>query len=218
MPKQTKPPRLLGHSRKWIKGVSKKPVLLPDDLRALGKNIEARRMELKLTQDELAKAAGVSARTVLNIGAPGLGFLMAAIGLGSLSGALAVAVLRRPRITPILAGAAVLGACSVLAGVVSGSGATWAPAATGAALFLAGFGAIAMAASANSTIQVLVPAQLRGRVMSVYTTVFAGSTPVGALATGLLVAAIGAPGALQVAGILALLAAGFAAVRWRALL
>ena len=44
------------------------------------------------------------------------------------------------------------------------------------------------------------------------------STPVGALATGLLVAAIGAPGALQVAGILALLAAGFAAVRWRALL
>jgi predicted MFS family arabinose efflux permease len=158
------------------------------------------------------------ARTVLNIGAPGLGFLMAAIGLGSLSGALAVAALRRPRITPILAGAAVLGACSVLAGVVSGSGATWAPAATGAALFLAGFGAIAMAASANSTIQVLVPAQLRGRVMSVYTTVFAGSTPVGALATGLLVAAIGAPGALQVAGILALLAPGFAAVRWRALL
>jgi MFS family permease len=158
------------------------------------------------------------ARTVLNIGAPGLGFLMAAIGLGSLSGALAVAALRRPRITPILAGAAVLGACSVLAGGVSGSGATWAPAATGAALFLAGFGAIAMAASANSTIQVLVPAQLRGRVMSVYTTVFAGSTPVGALATGLLVAAIGAPGALQVAGILALLAAGFAAVRWRALL
>lgn len=158
------------------------------------------------------------ARTVLNIGAPGLGFLMAAIGLGSLSGALAVATLRRPRITPILAGAAVLGACSVLAGGVSGSGVTWAPTATGATLFLAGFGAIAMAASANSTIQVLVPAQLRGRVMSVYTTVFAGSTPVGALATGLLVAAIGAPGALQVAGILALLAAGFAAVRWRALL
>lgn len=158
------------------------------------------------------------ARTVLDIGAPGLGFLMAAIGLGSLSGALAVAALRRPRISPILAGAAVLGACSILAGGVSESGAAWAPSATGAALFFAGFGAIAMAASANSTIQVLVPAQLRGRVMSVYTTVFAGSTPVGALATGLLVAAIGAPRALQVAGMLALFAAGFAAVRWRALL
>lgn len=67
MSKQNKPARLLGHSRKWIKGVSKKPVLLPDDLRALGRNIEARRTELKMTQDELAASAGVSARTVLNI-------------------------------------------------------------------------------------------------------------------------------------------------------
>lgn len=67
MPKQIKPVRLLGHSRKWIKGVSKKPVLLPDDLRALGHNIEARRTELKMTRDELAKAAGVSPRTVMNI-------------------------------------------------------------------------------------------------------------------------------------------------------
>jgi predicted MFS family arabinose efflux permease len=89
---------------------------------------------------------------------------------------------------------------------------------TGLALFGAGFGAISMAATANASIQTTTPPALRGRVMSVYTTVFAGSTPVGALATGLLVAAIGAPGALQVAGILALLAAGFAAVRWRALL
>lgn len=54
-------------SRKWIVGVSKKPVLLPDDLRALGKNIQARRIEIKMTQAELAKAAGVSERTLLNI-------------------------------------------------------------------------------------------------------------------------------------------------------
>lgn len=54
-------------SRKWIVGVSKKPVLLPDDLRALGKNINARRTEIKMSQAELAAASGVSIRTLLNI-------------------------------------------------------------------------------------------------------------------------------------------------------
>ena len=66
----TKTVSQIGHARpykKWIKGVSKNPILMPDDLRALGKNIEARRTELKITQAELAKAAGVSERTVLNI-------------------------------------------------------------------------------------------------------------------------------------------------------
>lgn len=67
MPKHTKPAKPIGHSRKWIKGVSKSPILLPDDLRALGKNIWARRTELKQTQAELAEAAGVSVRTVMNI-------------------------------------------------------------------------------------------------------------------------------------------------------
>ena len=36
-----------------------------------------------------------------------------------------------------------------------------------------------MAATANTTIQLAVPDGLRGRVMSVYTTIFAGSTPIG---------------------------------------
>ena len=42
-----------------------------------------------------------------------------------------------------------------------------------------GVGVIGMAATANTVIQLNVPDVLRGRVMSVYTTVFAGSTPVG---------------------------------------
>ena len=36
-----------------------------------------------------------------------------------------------------------------------------------------------MAATANTTMQLAVPDGLRGRVMSVYTTIFAGSTPIG---------------------------------------
>jgi predicted MFS family arabinose efflux permease len=160
----------------------------------------------------------ILARSVLEIGAPGLGLLMAAIGFGSLSGALAVAMLRQPRTAVIIGGAAALGALSIVAGVVSVSGAPWAALVTGVALFGAGFGAIAMAATANASIQTSTPPALRGRVMSVYTTVFAGSTPIGGLGTGAVVSLIGAPGALIVAGGLALIATAYAATRWRAIL
>jgi MFS family permease len=162
--------------------------------------------------------APILARSVLEIGAPGLGLLMAAIGFGSLSGALAVAMLRQPRTAVIISGAAALGVLSIVAGAVSGSGAPWAALVTGVALFGAGFGAIAMAATANAAIQTSTPPALRGRVMSVYTTVFAGSTPIGGLGTGAVVSLIGAPGALIVAGGLALIATAYAATRWRAIL
>ena len=158
------------------------------------------------------------ARSVLQVGAPGLGILMAAIGFGSLSGALAVAALRRPRTVVIIGGAALLGVLSAAAGVASGSGVAFAAVITGIALFGAGFGAIAMAATANASIQTSTPPALRGRVMSVYTTVFAGSTPIGGLGTGVVVSLIGAPGTLVVAGACALLATAYAAVRWRNIL
>jgi len=157
------------------------------------------------------------ARSVLNVGAPGLGFLMASVGLGSLCGALFAAAQRRPRLVLVVLGGGILGALSILAGIASGSGAAWSVGATGVALFGAGFGAISMAATANASIQMAAPAALRGRVMSVYTTVFAGSTPVGALATGAVASLIGAPGTLIVAGSLGVAAALYAGLRWRAL-
>ena len=156
------------------------------------------------------------ARLTLQIGAPGLGALMAAVGFGSLTGALTVAALREPRRSMIVIGGALLGAFSVAAGAAASSTGSLAVPLTGLALFGAGFGAISMAATANASIQTTTPPALRGRVMSVYTTVFAGSTPIGGLATGAAVAALGATGALGVAGALAVAAAAFAAYRWRA--
>ena len=156
------------------------------------------------------------ARLTLQIGAPGLGALMAAVGFGSLTGALTVAALREPRRSMIVIGGALLGAFSVAAGVAASSDSVLAVPLTALALFGAGFGAISMAATANASIQTTTPPALRGRVMSVYTTVFAGSTPIGGLATGAVVAALGATGALGVAGALAVAAAAFAAYRWRA--
>ena len=157
-------------------------------------------------------------RVVLQIGAAGLGGLMAAIGLGSLLGALTVAALREPRRKLIVIGGVLLGVFSVAAGAAAGSGLAGAVPLTGLALFGAGFGAISMAATANASIQTTTPAPLRGRVMSVYTTVFAGSTPIGGLATGAAVSLLGASGALALAGLLAVLAAGFATLYWRSLL
>jgi len=156
------------------------------------------------------------ARLTLQIGAPGLGALMAAVGFGSLTGALTVAALREPRRSVIVIGGALLGVFSVAAGVAASSDSVLAVPLTALALFGAGFGAISMAATANASIQTTTPPALRGRVMSVYTTVFAGSTPIGGLATGAVVAALGATGALGVAGALAVAAAAYAAYRWRA--
>jgi MFS family permease len=156
------------------------------------------------------------ARLTLQIGAPGLGALMAAVGFGSLAGALTVAALREPRRSMIVIGGALLGAFSVAAGAAASSDSVLAVPLTALALFGAGFGAISMAATANASIQTTTPPALRGRVMSVYTTVFAGSTPIGGLATGAVVAALGATGALGVAGALAVAAAAYAAYRWRA--
>jgi sugar phosphate permease len=66
---------------------------------------------------------------------------------------------------------------------------------------------IVMAASANTLIQLTVPDQLRGRVMAVYTTVFAGSTPIGGLLTGVIASTYGIQIACIVGGILAVLVA-----------
>ncbi|HEX7611933.1 MAG TPA: MFS transporter [Candidatus Limnocylindrales bacterium] len=143
------------------------------------------------------------ANEVLHVGASGFGFLMSAMGLGSLLAALAIAYLRRPRVSILLVGAFALGALEV-----AFAGVRFFPLAL-LAVFGAGAGAIAMTATANSAIQLAVPDALRGRVMSVYTTVFAGSTPVGGLFAGWLASSFGTPVALAVGGgISALVALG----------
>jgi MFS family permease len=123
------------------------------------------------------------ADSVLNVGASGYGFLMAASGLGSTIAALWVAFSRRPSPSVIATGAIALGLGSV---VLAWS--TSFPLSL-LAMAIAGAGGIGMAVTANTTIQLSVPDQLRGRVMSVYTTVFAGSVPVGGLLMGAIASA-----------------------------
>jgi MFS family permease len=143
------------------------------------------------------------ANDVLHVGAEGFGFLMSAMGLGSLVAALVIAYLGRPRISILLAGAFTLGVLEMVF-----AGLRFFPLAL-VAVFGAGAGAIAMTATANSAIQLAVPDALRGRVLGVYLTVFAGSTPVGGLLAGWLASSFGTPVALAVGGgVSALMAIG----------
>jgi len=134
------------------------------------------------------------ARDVLGVGATGFGFLMAATGVGSLVAALTLAFSGRSRTAMIAAGAVILGAAEVVAAIVHAY-----PLALVAMVFI-GYGAIAMGATANTTIQLNVPDELRGRVLSVFTTVFVGATPVGSLLMGGIASWFGVEVALAVGG------------------
>ena len=118
------------------------------------------------------------ARDVLHTDATGYGFLMAASGIGSLAAALGIAFSGRSMPVNIAAGALLLGVAEIAAAAIHVY-----PLALVAMAFV-GFGAIGMAATANTVIQLAVPNELRGRVMSVYTTMFVGSSPIGGLLMG----------------------------------
>jgi len=148
----------------------------------------------------------ILATSVLNVGPAGAGALYAAMGAGALTAALFVAMLARPRLRILLGGGMVLGASElVLASTTSYSVAL-------VAVFVAGVGAISTAISANSLVQITVPGPLRGRVMSVYTTVFAGSTPIGNGLTGGFGGLWGTPVALVMNGAVVIVAEAAAAV------
>ncbi|HEY0444711.1 MAG TPA: MFS transporter [Candidatus Limnocylindrales bacterium] len=136
------------------------------------------------------------AKDVLHSDASGYGFLMAASGFGSLVAALVIAFSGRARAMAIVVGAVVLGIAEVVSGLSTSFAVTL------IAMFAVGVGGITMAATANSVIQLSVPDILRGRVMSVYTTVFAGSTPIGGPVMGAMAGGFGIATALIVGGVI----------------
>jgi MFS family permease len=131
---------------------------------------------------------------VLHADAAVYGFLMSASGIGSLLAALWIAfnATGDPRL--LVGGALLLGLAETALAAV---GMVWVALAL---MFLVGVGAIAMTATANTAIQLAVPDVLRGRAISVYTTVFAGSTPIGGLIMGAIASGLGVPVAFLVGG------------------
>ena len=142
------------------------------------------------------------ATDVLHSGAAGFGFISAAFGMGSLISALWIAWgNNRPSIRFMLLGTLTFCVLEILFAL--------SPIYSLSLLLIAGvgFAQITLSAIANTTLQTIAPNHLRGRVMSVYMLVFAGSVPLGNLFAGGLAHLYGAPISLLVGGGLALVAA-----------
>jgi MFS family permease len=150
------------------------------------------------------------ASDILHAGVQEFGLLTSALGAGALAGALFLARRGGRPTHLILAGtAALFGLMEALAGQTSSLIVTL--------LFIAATGAMmsTFSASANTTVQLSAPPEMRGRVMSVYTTIFIGSTPIGNLATSSIAATLGTPFSFAFTGLPCVVAAGVAAWLWQ---
>ncbi len=144
-------------------------------------------------------------------GAGAYGLLFSAMGIGSLLGALTLAMFGRTPSRVRMLGAAIgLGLVEIVLAVAASIP-------TGIALgmltlAIAGFASSTAMATANTTVQTTAAPELRGRVMAVYMTVFAGTTPFGALISGAIADQFGVATAVGVGGIIT--AAAAIAIAW----
>jgi MFS family permease len=138
------------------------------------------------------------ARDILGTGPAGLGLLTGAIGVGALVGALSLASMRPSGGS----GRLVVGAL----GIVGASLTVFAvsrslPVSMIALAFIGGF-QVNFYSTTNTLIQVLVPARLRGRVLSLYMLTSIGLIPIANLVGGALAEAIGVEAVLAAGGVI----------------
>jgi MFS family permease len=152
----------------------------------------------------------VFAGDVFHAGAKGLGFLMAASGVGALTAALAIAAKGNIRNTmKFMAIAGLIFSSALL--IFSLSRTFWLSLAV---ITVGGWGMMSYLAAANSHIQLSVPDELRGRVMSVYSLVFLGMVPIGNSIMGLVADVIGTTNAVTIAGMICIAASAVFAKRY----
>ena len=122
----------------------------------------------------------VFAQQVLGLAETGYGLLMSSVGAGALLGALLVAALSKkgPRRVILYIFPAIAGFFLILIGYTNRF------ITTAVTLALGGFLFIAYLSSANSNLQIHTEDRFRGRVMSVYSLIVAGSSPIGNLFVG----------------------------------
>jgi MFS family permease len=155
----------------------------------------------------------VFAGRILQGGARTLGLLLGATGVGALAGALSIAARRGVKGL----GRWVALSCSAFGlGLIvfSASRQLWL---SMAVLVPVGFSMMVQMASSNTLIQTMVPDELRGRVMAVYSMTFLGMAPFGALLAGAAADRLGAPLTVALGGAVSVVGAGVFWSRWPAL-
>ncbi|MEP6788271.1 MAG: MFS transporter, partial [Acidobacteriota bacterium] len=146
----------------------------------------------------------IFANEILHGGPNTLGLLMAASGVGALSGAIFLAARR-----------SIVGLGRFIPGMASLFGAGLMAFSFSRVLWLSlilmvvtGLGFMVQMAVSNTLIQTIVDEDKRGRVMSFYTMAFMGTAPFGSLLAGALAERIGAPYTLLIGGTGCILGAG----------
>jgi MFS family permease len=145
----------------------------------------------------------VFADKILHGGARGLGILMGATGVGALLGALTLA--SKTGVKGL--GRWVAYTCAgfgISLFLFSFSTSFWLSAAL---LMPAGYSMMLQMACSNTLIQTMVPDQLRGRVMALYSMMFMGMAPFGAFLGGALAHRLGAPFTVAVGGVACIIGA-----------
>jgi MFS family permease len=142
----------------------------------------------------------IAAANVFHREADGYGLLSTLLAVGSFSGAmLAVrrSTRRKPGLTLLVGSGFAFGLLEVLAGVMPSY------LAFGLALIPCGLAMMTFMNTANSTLQLSVAPEMRGRVMSLYMLVFIGGNPIGAPMTGWMAAEFGGRSPFVIGGLIA---------------
>ncbi|HET6315088.1 MAG TPA: MFS transporter [Chloroflexota bacterium] len=140
------------------------------------------------------------ARYGLGLDAVGFGSLNTAMGIGSLVGALGVAARLSPTRNALLISGGAFSALLLLVAIIP-----W-YAVTLLALAAMGVASVTYSAVTNTSLQLNSEEQFRGRVLSLYTLLFAGSTPIGGAITGWIADRWGIRDALGVEAVVCLVA------------
>jgi MFS family permease len=139
----------------------------------------------------------VYARDVLHGGPTEFGLLMGASGVGAILGSLALASLGNVRWLADWVGytAAGFGASLILLSLSHTF--RW----SGLTMLLIGFTMVAQLDASNTLVQRIVPDELRGRVMAIWTMMLTGLAPFGSLLLGVLAQNFGTPRTLRAGGV-----------------
>lgn len=140
----------------------------------------------------------VFAKSTLHGGEKTYGNLMAALGIGSLCGAMTVSVKSKagPKSKTMFISSIMISVMFILISFTSNYYVSI------ILIVLAGIFNIAFSTTANSTLQMKSKDEYRGRVMSVYSLVFAGATPIGNLFVGGMADKTGGQNTFKICGII----------------
>lgn len=153
----------------------------------------------------------VLAKDVLKMDAKGYGNLMSSVGIGAFLGALVMSQVGRrgPKVLVMLSSLSTI----VLVIAVLGYAKSFWPIAV--LLVLTGFCNNVFFTNANSMLMLNAKDEFRGRVMSVYTLAFSGTSPIGNLFSGIMIERYSVKMALVLCGIIiAILVGTFLTIEW----